>query len=945
MSESLAVEIEIDVVEVYTPTPIVEVHTAGTRGPIGETGPVIDIATLDEQPFNDDLTDSLLVYDASSEEAMRVKPSNLGYTAPYTDSVLRTIRGKLGETVSITDFSNGVGEGNDDSSIFTAAIAALPSTGGKILLPAPEAGYYRVNSGLVINKHGVVFEGLAGSGGFNNNVNGIQIAYYGSSAPTGSLIRVGNQSDHIVGFEMHNIGLNGRGLIGHNLRLTDAQQFTIRGGRFIDATVASILVDNGSATSNPGGYCGLIDKVTVEQIGSGTNSADGIWLNGTQDAPTGMTGIALRQVRIRHTNGHAIRLSQADGYLFDTPYAHRNPGGTGYGIQIDGRAFEANNGIILHPVCGTINVTTFLNPGTTILVDGMPADVDAPVLSGAGAESIGIRYLDGRWKTAAKAVDMISTQQVSGDFYPRIALKRSSGGAFTNRELQWILSSIGYLTLHDNTAGRSLIEIGTDLSLGLHDTDASHFSRIKIGTNLSQDRTLTLTTGDANRNITLSGDPTLGDWFDQAVKATSSPTFVNPVVTSLEVGHATANTITGSAGDLSVEGNIIYRAGGTDVPVTDGGTGRSTGTTAYALVATGTTATGAQQSLAAGATTEVLVGGGASALPVWTTASGSGAPVRATGPTITAAAVQTTNTGLKVLDTNASHSLIVAAGEDYSADHTLSVKTGTGSTSTIWSNNRETLTADRTYYVRTDGSDSNTGLVDSSGGGLLTLQKAWDLVAALDMSIYTVTIQIRDGTYTAGFLATTAPLGLNPVLITGNASTPANVHLSKTAGSAPLRLDCAANVKVTNLKASHSANHIVHINHPGARMEVAGGFDIGATNSVQFFVLTGMLKLTGTHALSGGGANYIEVRGPGYVEAVTNTTVLTASVTYTQTTARCGVGGVISDFNHVFTLGAFTVTAERYNASENALIKTFGGGASYYPGNVAGTTATGGQYT
>lgn len=74
---------------------------------------------------------------------------------------------------------------------------------------------------------------------------------------------------------------------------------------------------------------------------------------------------------------------------------------------------------------------------------------------------------------------------------------------------------------------------------------------------------------------------------------------------------------------------------GTDVAVTAGGTGRSTSTTAYGLIAAGTTATGAQQTLAAGATTELLVGGGASALPVWTTATGTGAPVRAGTPTLT----------------------------------------------------------------------------------------------------------------------------------------------------------------------------------------------------------------------------------------------------------------------------------------------------------------------
>lgn len=81
------------------------------------------------------------------------------------------------------------------------------------------------------------------------------------------------------------------------------------------------------------------------------------------------------------------------------------------------------------------------------------------------------------------------------------------------------------------------------------------------------------------------------------------------------------------------------------LPVINGGTGRATGTTAYALVAVGTTATGAQQSLAAGATTEILVGGGASALPVWTTATGTGAPVRATSPTLVTPLLGTPTSG------------------------------------------------------------------------------------------------------------------------------------------------------------------------------------------------------------------------------------------------------------------------------------------------------------
>jgi len=53
----------------------------------------------------------------------------------------------------------------------------------------------------------------------------------------------------------------------------------------------------------------------------------------------------------------------------------------------------------------------------------------------------------------------------------------------------------------------------------------------------------------------------------------------SPQFTGINVGHASDSTVTrASAGDLNVEGNLIYRAGGTDVPVTDGGTGVSSHT-------------------------------------------------------------------------------------------------------------------------------------------------------------------------------------------------------------------------------------------------------------------------------------------------------------------------------------------------------------------------------
>jgi hypothetical protein len=144
---------------------------------------------------------------------------------------------------------------------------------------------------------------------------------------------------------------------------------------------------------------------------------------------------------------------------------------------------------------------------------------------------------------------------------------------------------------------------------------------------------LTLTTGTNEDEVTgLSTVATNDDFGVFSIDSMTSGGLASVTKISFHV------TISDGAG-------AAYTVGGTDVAVTDGGTGRSTSTTAYALIAAGTTATGAHQTLAAGATTEVLVGGGASALPVWTTATGSGAPVRATSPALTTPDIGTPSAG------------------------------------------------------------------------------------------------------------------------------------------------------------------------------------------------------------------------------------------------------------------------------------------------------------
>jgi len=155
---------------------------------------------------------------------------------------------------------------------------------------------------------------------------------------------------------------------------------------------------------------------------------------------------------------------------------------------------------------------------------------------------------------------------------------------------------------------------------------------------------------------------------------------------------------------LPTSGTLLSDAAAVTVP--QGGTGRVTGTTAYGLIAAGTTATGAQQTLAAGTTGQILVGGGASALPVWTTATGTGAPVRADSPTFTTAVTVSGNldagtiraataTGVKLISSDANgvgfalitpsgtatqSNFILYAGADTANTNFLNIKANTGET-------------------------------------------------------------------------------------------------------------------------------------------------------------------------------------------------------------------------------------------------------------------------
>ncbi|HSE56758.1 MAG TPA: hypothetical protein VLB02_01590, partial [Candidatus Paceibacterota bacterium] len=90
---------------------------------------------------------------------------------------------------------------------------------------------------------------------------------------------------------------------------------------------------------------------------------------------------------------------------------------------------------------------------------------------------------------------------------------------------------------------------------------------------------------------------------------------------TIELGAASDTTLARSgAGDVTIEGNAIYRAGGTDVPVADGGTGVSTLASNGVLYGNGT---GAIQALAVNAGATLCLTQASSAAPAWGSCSGA----------------------------------------------------------------------------------------------------------------------------------------------------------------------------------------------------------------------------------------------------------------------------------------------------------------------------------
>lgn len=259
---------------------------------------------------------------------------------------------------------------------------------------------------------------------------------------------------------------------------------------------------------------------------------------------------------------------------------------------------------------------------------------------------------------------------------------------------------------------------------------------------------------------------------------------------------------------------------------------------------------------------------------------------------------------------------------------------------------RELLAANRTYYVRTDGSDSNNGLANTSGGAFLTVQKALDAAARLDFSGFKVTISVGAGTFSGRAIIPLAVgqtdvskleitgVGATTILTSSGAFTNATVYCGVPGAGATI-----ANVKVQNTIGS-SQGCALNVENSG-QITIGSTVEIGATGWIAARAATnGVLKFTAGATVSGDATNIFGAQFGGYIEIAGTFALGTRTVT--QTAAATNTGVIFSPGGTSFT---GTVTGSRYSASANGVLNTSAGGASFFPGSSAGATSSGGQYS
>jgi len=357
------------------------------------------------------------------------------------------------------------------------------------------------------------------------------------------------------------------------------------------------------------------------------------------------------------------------------------------------------------------------------------------------------------------------------------------------------LTTVGALDAGSITSGFTSIDVGSGaitttgtISGGTGTYTGTISGSVVTGTTIGQNRV------DGVKTITIEANSTI----NQDVTSDASPQF-----TGIELGHASDTTITRQgSGDLNIEGNLVYRAGGTDVPVADGGTGASTLTDGGVLLGSGT---GAITAMGVLSDSQMIVG------------DGTGDPVAESGATLR------TSIGVGTTDAVSFGSLISGSADLWVGDTTNYIS-GSGGNFKVTGNISGSAVSASTIEAT-----SIAGLISTATQGTIDHDSLANFVANEHIDHSSVSVVAGDGLTGGGTIAanrTLTVVGGDGITANANdvAVTAAQTAITSLINSSLTKIGTATDQEYIKFDTSNEVN--VHINNSERLSVTATGADI-----------------------------------------------------------------------------------------------------------------------
>ncbi len=249
-----------------------------------------------------------------------------------------------------------------------------------------------------------------------------------------------------------------------------------------------------------------------------------------------------------------------------------------------------------------------------------------------------------------------------------------------------------------------------------------------------------------------------------------------------------------------------------------------------------------------------------------------------------------------------------------------------------------------TLYVRTDGSDANSGQANTAAGAFLTIQAALTAAANNFEGTGAIVIQVQAGTWSiASTLVLSRHAMAGGVYLTGDTTTPANNVLNVTTEGGWLAVVqgySAAYWTIRGFRMQRGAisNCNLIVTRWGGQVDLLSN-EYGAcgTGAHVFADDYGRATLTGAYSVIGGASSHVSANRNALIEiyGVTITFVGTPSIARWAFSQRNS--GIVHNAGGSLA-GAVTISTEKYLAQINAYVE----GVANMPG-AGGSLAWGGQ--